>query len=127
MVVGNNFGTGSSREQAATALKSAGIQLVLAGTFSETFKRNALNNGLLCLECPTLVEKLRKLNSSNGAKTIRIPASIQVDCLAGKVTVLFNDGNKELFSIPIVGTAAQELIALDGLENWISVAYAKIF
>ncbi|KAB2846053.1 MAG: homoaconitase, partial [Ignavibacterium sp.] len=45
LVGGFNFGTGSSREQAATALKYKGIQLVVAGTFNETYKRNALNNG----------------------------------------------------------------------------------
>jgi homoaconitate hydratase len=47
---GFNFGTGSSREQAATALKYKGIQLVIAGTFNETYKRNALNNGYLLIE-----------------------------------------------------------------------------
>jgi homoaconitate hydratase len=47
LVGGFNFGTGSSREQAATALKYKGIQLVVAGTFNETYKRNALNNGYL--------------------------------------------------------------------------------
>ncbi|HRP94234.1 MAG TPA: aconitase family protein, partial [Ignavibacteriaceae bacterium] len=41
LVGGFNFGTGSSREQAATALKHKGIQLVVAGTFNETYKRNA--------------------------------------------------------------------------------------
>jgi len=39
LVGGFNFGTGSSREQAATALKACGIQILLAGSFSETFKR----------------------------------------------------------------------------------------
>ena len=38
---GYNFGTGSSREQAATSLKYCGIQMVLAGSFSQTYKRNA--------------------------------------------------------------------------------------
>ncbi|CAG8665664.1 5962_t:CDS:2, partial [Paraglomus occultum] len=40
LVGGFNFGSGSSREQAATAIKAAGINLLLAGSFSETFKRN---------------------------------------------------------------------------------------
>ena len=39
LIAGFNFGTGSSREQAATALKHAGVQLVVAGSFSETYKR----------------------------------------------------------------------------------------
>ncbi len=57
---GFNFGTGSSREQAATALKYKGIQLVLAGSFNETYKRNALNNGYLLIECPELTRDLKK-------------------------------------------------------------------
>ncbi|MDZ7624854.1 MAG: hypothetical protein U5J96_10505 [Ignavibacteriaceae bacterium] len=59
LVGGFNFGTGSSREQAATALKYKGIQLVVAGTFNETYKRNALNNGYLLIECPQLVNDLK--------------------------------------------------------------------
>jgi homoaconitate hydratase len=39
LVGGFNFGTGSSREQAATALKYKGLQCVVAGSFSETYKR----------------------------------------------------------------------------------------
>src|SRR5207244_1745064 len=39
VVAGFNFGTGSSREQAATALKFKGIPCVIAGSFSETYKR----------------------------------------------------------------------------------------
>src|SRR3954469_10302373 len=56
---GFNFGTGSSREQAVTALKAAGIPLVIAGSFSQTYLRNAFNNGFLCVEVPQLVTKLR--------------------------------------------------------------------
>ena len=60
MIVGGyNFGTGSSREQAATALKFAGIPCVIAASFSETYKRNAFNNGFVVFECPELVEHLR--------------------------------------------------------------------
>ena len=59
LVGGFNFGTGSSREQAATALKYKGIKLVIAGSFNETYKRNALNNGFLLIECPELVNDLK--------------------------------------------------------------------
>ena len=48
LVAGHNFGSGSSREQAVTALKAKGIQTIVAASFSATFKRNALNNGLFC-------------------------------------------------------------------------------
>ena len=59
LVGGFNFGCGSSREQAATSLKIAGIDVVVAGSFSETYKRNAFNNGLLCVEIPELVLQVR--------------------------------------------------------------------
>ena len=55
VVGGFNFGTGSSREQAVTALKCKGIPLVIAGSFSQTYLRNAFNNGFLCIETPELV------------------------------------------------------------------------
>ncbi len=60
VVGGFNFGTGSSREQAVTALKCAGIPLVIAGSFSQTYLRNAFNNGFLCIETPELVNRLRE-------------------------------------------------------------------
>ncbi|MEN8193520.1 MAG: homoaconitase, partial [Bacteroidota bacterium] len=60
LVGGFNFGTGSSREQAATALKYRGIQLVITGSASQTYMRNALNNGFLVLEVPELVNDLKK-------------------------------------------------------------------
>ena len=50
VVGGFNFGTGSSREQAVTALGCKGIPLVIAGSFSQTYLRNAFNNGFLCIE-----------------------------------------------------------------------------
>ena len=47
IVSGFNFGTGSSREQAVTCLKARGIPLVIAASFSQTYLRNAYNNGFL--------------------------------------------------------------------------------
>ncbi len=46
VVGGRNFGCGSSREQAATCLKYAGVGAVVAGSFSRLFFRNAINQGL---------------------------------------------------------------------------------
>src|SRR5579872_4906772 len=60
IVGGFNFGTGSSREQAVTCLKAKGIPLVIAGSFSQTYLRNAYNNGFLCIEVPSLLKRLRE-------------------------------------------------------------------
>ncbi len=53
LVGGLNFGVGSSREQAAEALKELGIACVIARSFGNIFYRNALNFGLPVLVCPT--------------------------------------------------------------------------
>jgi 3-isopropylmalate/(R)-2-methylmalate dehydratase small subunit len=46
IVAGSNFGCGSSREQAATCLKAAGVACVVAKSFSRLFFRNTINQGL---------------------------------------------------------------------------------
>lgn len=53
LVAGENFGCGSSREQAPQALKSAGFYAVAAKNFARIFYRNAFNIGLLLVECNT--------------------------------------------------------------------------
>lgn len=51
LVGGRNFGMGSSREQAAQALKHLGVAAVIARSFAGIFYRNALNLGLVALVC----------------------------------------------------------------------------
>ena len=51
IVAGKNFGCGSSREQAAIALREAGVVAVVAPGFARIFFRNAINVGLPALEC----------------------------------------------------------------------------
>lgn len=52
IVAGNNFGCGSSREQAPVALKAAGVSCVIARFYARIFFRNAINIGLPVLEIP---------------------------------------------------------------------------
>ncbi len=58
MVGGENFGCGSSREHAPLAIKSAGIDCVIAKSFARIFYRNAINIGLPILECPAASEAI---------------------------------------------------------------------
>lgn len=56
VVAGENFGCGSSREQAPLALKYSGVKCVLAESFARIFFRNSINIGLLVIECQGISE-----------------------------------------------------------------------
>lgn len=58
IVAGENFGCGSSREQAPLAIRECGIGCIIAKSFARIFFRNAINIGLLVIECAKLVESL---------------------------------------------------------------------
>ncbi len=68
LVSGFNFGCGSSREQAATAILAKKLPLVVAGSFGNIFSRNSINNALLGLELPGLVRLLRNRFSKAAPK-----------------------------------------------------------
>ncbi len=115
VVGGFNFGTGSSREQAATALKFAGLPLVIAGSFSQTYLRNAFNNGFLCIECPAFVHHVRQQLADAveaGEKTIIPGDEVAVDFTRGVLS-----WRGERFRFPALGTVPQALIAAGGVEN----------
>ena len=58
IVAGRNWGCGSSREQAVTCLKSAGVGAIIAVSFARIFYRNAINTGLPAIVCPEAVEAI---------------------------------------------------------------------
>src|SRR5438105_1480922 len=114
VVAGFNFGTGSSREQAATALKFKGIPCVIAGSFSETYKRNAFNNGFVVFECPELVTHFRKIPHMRDAPTTVGP-EITIDYAKSIPTV-----DEKSFPFPPLSPAAQELIVAGGAEKLVA-------
>lgn len=59
IVAGRNWGCGSSREQAVTSLRAAGIRVIIAQSFARIYFRNAVNNGLLPVICPEAVAVIR--------------------------------------------------------------------
>jgi 3-isopropylmalate/(R)-2-methylmalate dehydratase small subunit len=62
LVAGKNFGMGSSREQAAVAIKYAGIRVIIAKSFSRIYFRNAINAGMPAIKSPEAVEALETGN-----------------------------------------------------------------
>lgn len=58
LVAGKNFGCGSSREQAATCLKYAGVEAIVAKSFARIFYRNAINQGIPIIESPEAVDEI---------------------------------------------------------------------
>lgn len=115
LVSGHNFGTGSSREQAAQCLLYLGIQAVVAASYSATYVRNALNNGLPIFEAPEFVEFLTDKYANERDPTI--VTGLRVRLALEQWSVEFGDGQH--FPIVPIGSAAQELIASGGLEQWI--------
>jgi homoaconitate hydratase len=113
VVAGFNFGTGSSREQAATALKFKGIPCVIAGSFSETYKRNAFNNGFVVFECPELVMHLRETLTDRTPTTVG--PEITIDYAKSTLSI-----NGKSFPFPPLSPAAQELIVAGGAEKLVA-------
>ena len=113
IVSGENFGTGSSREQAATALAHRGIRLVIAAGFSATYLRNAFNNAFICLEARDLSDAVRAAFRDECARGRRtIPAGLlAIDFVHS--TAVWRDRS---YPLSPLGPTAQELILAGGLE-----------
>lgn len=90
VVACENFGCGSSREQAPAVLKALGIKAVIAKSFARIFYRNAINIGLPVIVCKDLYDSVKandemELNlesgliESNGKtfKCTKLPAKMQ--------------------------------------------------
>ncbi len=58
VVAGENFGCGSSREQAVTCLKAAGVAAVVAKSFARIYYRNAINLALPIVQCSEAVNAI---------------------------------------------------------------------
>jgi homoaconitate hydratase len=118
IVSGFNFGTGSSREQAVTCLKAKGVPLVIAASFSQTYLRNAYNNGFLCVEVPELVKRLREQFGKEIAakeRTIIPGDEIDIDFTSGTV-----GWQGENFAFPALGSVPQSLVIAQGVENLVA-------
>ncbi len=118
IVSGFNFGTGSSREQAVTSLKAKEIPLVIAGSFSQTYLRNAYNNGFLCVEVPAFIKRLQEQFAHEIAgqeKTIIGEEDVEIDFTSS--TVAWN--GVEFAFLPL-GSVPQSLVIAGGAENLVA-------
>lgn len=73
VVAGSNFGCGSSREQAVTCLKYAGVGAIIAKSFARIYFRNAINQGLPIVQC-------------GAVEGVKSGEEATVDFVVGKVT-----------------------------------------
>jgi homoaconitate hydratase len=113
LVSGYNFGTGSSREQAATALQAAGIKLVIAGSYSQTYLRNAINNGFICVECPELSDAMKAFfKEQSESKTIIGEDQLEMDFARSAIT-----WRNEKYRFTPLGKPVQEVVIAGGVEN----------
>lgn len=102
LVAGDNFGCGSSREQAPLALKTAGVSVVVAHYFARIFFRNAINIGL-----PVIEVKKFKINPGD---------VLEVDVKTGTV---YNMTNGQEFQGTKMPTVMVNILNEQGLENYL--------
>ena len=74
LVAGDNFGCGSSREMAAEVIKENGVRCIIAKSFARIFFRNAINNGILLIECPALPDEV------NEGDVVRVELNKEITC-----------------------------------------------
>lgn len=104
IVAGQNFGCGSSREQAAMCLKYAGVGAIVAKSFARIFYRNAINQGLPVIE------------SSEAVDAIENKDELSIDFDKG----LIKNVTKNLrFTMQPVPEFLQEIITAGGLVPWL--------
>lgn len=115
LVGGDNFGCGSSREQAATALIGAGVAAVIVASAAQTYQRNAFNNGLIIVECRDLAQRLiAGIALAEPRSRTVIGPQITIDFVASSIR---HEGGSYPFR-PL-NAIAQRLVAHGGLESMV--------
>ena len=104
VVAGENFGCGSSREQAPGVLKALGVQAVIAKSFARIFFRNAINIGFPILECPKAAAEI-----ANGDQ-------VSVDFATGTIT---DETTGKTYHATAFPPFIQKIIAHGGLLSYL--------
>jgi 3-isopropylmalate/(R)-2-methylmalate dehydratase small subunit len=109
LVAGENFGSGSSREQAPIAIIARGIPAVIAASFARIFLRNAINLGLPVVE------------SREAANALCQCELVTIDLVAGRITA----ERSGVFEVPAAAPFIAELIGQGGLIPWVASRLRK--
>ncbi len=102
LVAGKNFGMGSSREQAAVAIKYAGIRVIIARSFSRIYFRNAINAGMPAIISPEVVDALEEGDQ------------VTIDMESGKILTPRGE-----FTFPPYPATVMNILQKGGLINFI--------
>jgi len=102
LVAGRNFGCGSAREQAVTAIMGLGVKAVVACSFARTFYRNAINRGFPIIECPELYGAVHEGDV------------IRIDLASGQI-----QRQDAVFSFPPFPDSLRDLLERGGLEEYL--------
>lgn len=105
VVASENFGCGSSREQAPSVLKALGVKAVIAKSFARIFYRNAINIGLPIIEC------------KEAAEGIEAGDEVEIDFDSGKI---YNRTKGTEFQGQSFPPFMQKIIASEGLIPYIN-------
>ena len=118
IVAGRNWGNGSSREQAVTALKYKGIAAVVAKSFARIYFRNGINQGLLLITCPAAVDAAQSgdtIEIDLNSNVIRLNGSeYPFSPLSPTALGIINDGGLVAHIRKKLGLASTEVIATGG-------------
>lgn len=115
LLTGNNFGCGSSREQAVTSLKYNGIRIIISGSVNATFQKNAINNGVLSLAIPDLIEYIKNQNTIDiKIPTIKISENISINFRNSQV---FFDNQK--FNFNPISKIIQEIFLCGNIDKYL--------
>ncbi len=106
ILAGRNWGNGSSREQAVTCLIASGVRAVIASSFARIYYRNAINSGLLLIECPAIVPHLQ----TGDVITLDIE-NATLTCAAGT------------FEFPRLPESVQGIVEAGGLIEYLKASY----
>jgi 3-isopropylmalate/(R)-2-methylmalate dehydratase small subunit len=128
LLVGDNFGTGSSREHAPWALRAWGIRAILSTSFADIFRNNALKNGLL----PIVVEperhrQLFEMVAANPTAQLTVDLESQVVHLPGDEDLPFQvDPFARMMLLAGTDEMGYLLTRLPAIETWEATHPARV-